>query len=86
MCYTVDMSTVSVRDLRNHTAEVIARAEAGESIILTVNGTPKLRLVPIKEADDWLATLVASPPGDSGLLAYLESSREVEMSLDWGDE
>ncbi len=76
------MSTVSVRHLRNHTAEVIARAEAGESIILTVNGTPKLRLVPVKEPDDWLAALVASPPGDSGLLAFLESTRKVDVSLD----
>lgn len=80
------MSTVSVRELRNHTADVIARAEAGESIVLTVNGTPKLRLVPINEADDWLDALVASPPGDSGLLAYLESSRDVELTLDWDHE
>ena len=35
---------------------------------------------------DWLAVLVASPPGDSGLLTSLESDGEVEMSLDWGTE
>lgn len=44
------MSLVPVRDLRNHTAEIIERARNGEDVIITVNGTPAARLAPIRPA------------------------------------
>jgi prevent-host-death family protein len=44
------MSLVPVRDLRNHTAEVIERARNGERVIITVNGTPAATLTAIEPA------------------------------------
>lgn len=40
------MSDVPVRDLRNDTAGVLRRVQAGEDIVLTVRGAPVARLVP----------------------------------------
>lgn len=37
---------VSVRELRNHTARVIAAVEAGEPVTLTVHGRPMADIVP----------------------------------------
>lgn len=37
---------VSVRELRNHTARVIAAVEAGERVTLTVHGRPMADIVP----------------------------------------
>ena len=37
---------VSVRELRNHTARVIAAVEAGERVVLTVHGRPVADIVP----------------------------------------
>jgi prevent-host-death family protein len=37
---------ISVRDLRNHTAKVVAAVRAGERLSLTVNGTPVADIVP----------------------------------------
>ncbi|HEX5582666.1 type II toxin-antitoxin system prevent-host-death family antitoxin [Gaiella sp.] len=37
---------VSVRELRNHTARVVAAVEAGELIVLTVHGRPVADIVP----------------------------------------
>jgi prevent-host-death family protein len=37
--------TVSVRELRNHTAEVVRRVEAGEVATLTANGRPVADIV-----------------------------------------
>lgn len=37
---------VSVRELRNHTARVIAAVEAGEAVVLTVHGRPVADIVP----------------------------------------
>lgn len=37
---------VSVRDLRNHTARVVAAIESGETIVLTVHGRPVADIVP----------------------------------------
>lgn len=41
------MSDVSSRDLRNRTAEVLRRVEAGERIRVSVNRRPVAELVPI---------------------------------------
>ena len=42
------MSFVPVRDLRNHTAEIIERARNGEEVTITSNGVPVATLVPIQ--------------------------------------
>jgi prevent-host-death family protein len=38
------MSSVSVRDLRNHGGEVIDRVEHGESVVITRSGRPVAEL------------------------------------------
>ncbi len=38
--------SVSVRDLRNNTAEVVAAVQAGETLTLTVNREPVADIVP----------------------------------------
>lgn len=40
--------TVSVRELRNHTAEVLRRVEAGETATLTANGRPVAEIQPCR--------------------------------------
>jgi prevent-host-death family protein len=40
---------VSVRDLRNNTAKVIAAVEAGTSVTLTVHGRPVADIIPHAE-------------------------------------
>ncbi|MDQ3768286.1 MAG: type II toxin-antitoxin system prevent-host-death family antitoxin [Actinomycetota bacterium] len=40
---------VSVRHLRNHTAEVVAAVESGEKVVLTVHGRPVADIVPRQE-------------------------------------
>lgn len=47
MCYSRLMATVSARDLRNHTAEVLRRVEAGEHLQVSVNRRPVAELVPL---------------------------------------
>ena len=48
MCYSRVMSEdVSVRELRNHTAEVLRRVEAGERLRVTVDRRPVAELVPL---------------------------------------
>lgn len=40
------MTDVSVRELRNHTAKVIATVESGEPVVLTVHGRPVADITP----------------------------------------
>ena len=42
------MSMVPVRDLRNHTADVIQRVRDGDDITITANGVAVATLVPIR--------------------------------------
>jgi prevent-host-death family protein len=41
------MADVSSRDLRNHTADVLRRVEAGERLRISVNRRPVAELVPL---------------------------------------
>jgi prevent-host-death family protein len=60
---------VSVRELRNHTAEVLRRVEAGERLRVTVDRRPVAELAPLPSRDVWVPRqrvvdgLVQADPG-----------------------
>ena len=72
---------VSVRELRNRTAEVVAAVEAGEEISLTVNRRPVADIVPhAAKRSPWvpsseLRRLVGEAGADQGLLDDLADVR-----------
>lgn len=72
---------VSVRELRNSTADVVAAVRAGERVTLTVNHDPVADIVPhIEQRDPWvpstvLLDIVREAPADEGLLADLADVR-----------
>jgi prevent-host-death family protein len=71
------MSEVASRELRNDTAGVLRRVQAGEDVTITVNGQPVAQLVPLRRNHrSWLsrAELVrrlAVAQADPGLRADL---------------
>lgn len=67
------MVDVSVRELRNHTARVIAAVESGQPVVLTVHGRPVADITP-------RATRVERMPTEQ-LLAGLERIRETAHRL-----
>ena len=72
---------ISVRDLRNHTARVVAAVRAGERLSLTVNRTPVADIVPHERArSPWLPSaalrrIVDEAGADAGLMADLGEVR-----------
>jgi antitoxin (DNA-binding transcriptional repressor) of toxin-antitoxin stability system len=77
---------VSIRELRNSTAAVIAELEAGERLTLTVNRRPVADIVPhTEDRDPWvpaaeLRRIVRDAPADPGLLDDLADVRGAELS------
>ncbi len=73
------MRSVSIRELRNHTADVIASVEAGERVVLTSNGRPIADVVPHVERSRWipgelvLEALVNGAAADRALLDDLDA-------------
>jgi prevent-host-death family protein len=74
--YARSMPTTAViasRDLRNHTAEVLRRVEAGEELEILHNNRPVAKLVPLRTRRQWipateiLARLSALGPDRTGL-------------------
>jgi prevent-host-death family protein len=63
---------VSVRELRNHTARVIAAIESGERVVLTVHGRPVADILPRQ---------TRSERRPSRLLAGLADVRELARRL-----
>ena len=66
---------VSVRELRNHTAEVLRRVEAGEHLRVTVDRRPVAQLVPLPARATWVArrrVLDSLTQADSGLREELD--------------
>lgn len=80
------MARVPVRELRNHTSEVLRRVEAGETVEVTVNDRPVALLTPRKTRPRTMATtafLERLPLADSGLRIELsegltETTDDVE--------
>lgn len=74
------MSDVSSRDLRNHTAEVLRRVEAGERVRINVNRRPVAELVPLARPQ-WasgaaIERVLRDAPADAALLDDLAVVRE----------
>jgi prevent-host-death family protein len=74
------MSEVSARDLRNHTAAVLRRVEAGERIRITVNRRPVAEVVPLQRPA-WVSgpameRVLREAPADRGLLEDIAALRE----------
>ncbi|HEY3603685.1 MAG TPA: type II toxin-antitoxin system prevent-host-death family antitoxin [Sporichthyaceae bacterium] len=68
---------IGVRDLRNHTAQVIDAVAAGERVTLTVHGEPIADIVPHGRRARWLAgdrlrEQLAMRSADAGLSAELD--------------
>ena len=63
------MDQVSVRDLRNHTAEVLRRVEGGQRLQVTVDRRPVAELVPLPQRATWvgrdrvMGSLLQADPG-----------------------
>lgn len=72
---------VSVRDLRNSTAAVVAAVRAGEELTLTVNRQPVADIVPhVERRSPWVASaelrrIVRAAPADPQLLEDLVEIR-----------
>lgn len=65
---------VSVRELRNHTSEVLRRVEAGERLRVTVDRRPVAELAPLPTRQVWVPrdrVLGALVQADAGLRGEL---------------
>jgi prevent-host-death family protein len=75
MCYSGCMTgEVSVRELRNHTAEVLRRVEAGERLRVTVDRRPVAELIPLPTRDLWV-------PRQRVLAALTQADAELRDQL-----
>jgi prevent-host-death family protein len=48
------MAEIPARDLRNHTAEVLRRVEAGEEIDVLRDNRPVAKIIPLSRRPRWL--------------------------------
>ncbi|HEX6471699.1 MAG TPA: type II toxin-antitoxin system prevent-host-death family antitoxin [Streptosporangiaceae bacterium] len=84
------MTAIPARDLRNHTAEVLRRVEAGEEIEVLKDNRPVAKIIPLARRRRWVpATEVAHElsrlgPDTTGLAEELrETLTETTDDLPW---
>jgi prevent-host-death family protein len=84
------MSAIPARDLRNHTAEVLRRVEAGEEIEVFKDNRPVAKIVPLSRRRQWLPAsqigreLVRLGRDTSGLSEELRATlTETTDDLPW---
>jgi prevent-host-death family protein len=65
---------VSVRELRNHTAEVLRRVEAGERLRVTVDRRPVAELAPLPTREAWV-------PRERAVRALIQADLELRSEL-----
>jgi prevent-host-death family protein len=80
------MAEIPLRELRNHTSEVLRRVEDGEELEVTVNGRPVARLVPLPRRPRFLpAEVLLAHPADPGLLDDIKEMLGDETTDDMKD-
>jgi prevent-host-death family protein len=85
------MPDVSARDLRNRTAEVLRRVEAGERLRVSVNRRPVAELIPLARpiwaTGQSIERVLREAPADAELLRELAPIREqvVQAPLPGGE-
>ena len=52
MDYDAAMERIPIRQLRNSASRVVARAKAGERIVITVDGVPAAEIGPVRRTDE----------------------------------
>jgi len=84
------MSAIPARDLRNRTAEVLRRVEAGEEIEVLKDNRPIAKIVPLPRQRRWLPAsevgyeLARLGPDTTGLAQELrETLSETTDDLPW---
>jgi prevent-host-death family protein len=74
------MTAIPARDLRNHTAEILRRVEAGEEFEVRRNDVPIARIVPVRQRRRWIPASEVIPqlerlgPDRTGLLPELRET------------
>jgi len=76
MCYDWRMTTVASRELRNNTRGLLDRVDAGEVIVITVDGRAVAELRPWRTRRRWMGRQefvqrVTAQPADAGLRTEL---------------
>lgn len=66
---------VSVRELRNHTADVLRRVEAGERLTVTVDRRPVADLVPRPSRTTWV-------PRQRAIDSLVQADAQLTTELD----
>lgn len=84
------MSAIPARDLRNHTAEILRRVEAGEEIEVLRDNRPVAKIIPLARRRQWLPAMeIASElarlgPDTTGLARELrETLPDTTDDLPW---
>lgn len=84
------MSAIPARDLRNHTAEILRRVEAGEEIEVLRDNRPVAKIIPLPWRRRWLPAtdvireLALLGSDTTGLAAELkETLTETTDDLRW---
>jgi prevent-host-death family protein len=84
------MEAVPARDLRNRTAEVLRRVEAGEEIEVRKDNRPVARIVPLKSRREWVPVaeiaheLARLGPDTTGLAEELRTTlTDTTEDLPW---
>ena len=84
------MSAIPARDLRNHTAEVLRRVEAGEEIEVLKDNRPVAKIIPLSRRPQWLpaseigSALARLGPDSTGLAEELQAAlTQTTDDLPW---
>ncbi len=88
------MQSVGIRELKQNASEVVARAERGETITITVQGRPVATIGPItpRKPQRWVSGAVLNelladlPPDTTGWAEEHYRSRDNDPIIDpWND-
>jgi prevent-host-death family protein len=71
------MAAIGLFEAKTHLSEYVARAEAGEEVIITRHNKPVAKIVPFVQQHN------AREARQSAVTALLQAARERTLGMDW---
>lgn len=79
------MVAVNMHEAKSQLSRLVARAEAGEDVVIARDGRPAVRLTPIVEGDTWLNRVAGSLAGQIQISADFDAPMPDLEAAVYGD-
>lgn len=80
------MTVVNMHEAKSQLSKLVARAEAGEEVVIARDGKPAVRLTPVQPAENWAQRVAGTLKGQIWMSDDFDDPMPELEALIYGDD